>query len=114
MSEVKKILGFQFEPLRKPRIIRNNKPGSDSDSSWTTIESPDEELVDKIRFARCRKPVETWCKCENCKTMPTEDECTCCHELDSHQLLEIQGKKQRYAFRNIFKNFKFSREQIFA
>jgi len=95
MSEVKNILGFQFEPLRKPKIIRGDKPGSDSDSSWTTIEESEEEVAGEMRFARCREPVHIWCKCKNCQSMPTEDECTCCHELDSHQLFEIQGWKQK-------------------
>ena len=42
----KEILGFQFEPERSnPRIIRDNAPGSDSDSSWEDIEGVTGELL---------------------------------------------------------------------
>lgn len=87
--EIKNILGFQFEPRKKPKIIRQDRPGSDSDSSWTTVGSSDEE---EIRYVRCNKPAEIWCQCKRCETMATEDECLCCHELDVSQLFELQGK----------------------
>ena len=65
------ILGFRFEPMKKPRDIRSDKPGSDSNSSWI-IESSDEEFF-QIRF-----DVEilsgTWCKCRECQTIVIGDE----------------------------------------
>ena len=47
----KEILGFQFEPERNnPRIIRDNAPGSDSDSSWEDFEGVTGELMLDLAF----------------------------------------------------------------
>ena len=64
------ILGFQFEPMKKS-IIRSDKPGSDSDSSWA-IESSDDEFGQIL--ARCGKPAEHGVNVGNAKNIVTEDE----------------------------------------
>lgn len=85
LRQPKEILGFQFEPERNPRIIRDDAPGSDSDSSWEDFEG----FTGELRQARCQKPVEEWCSCNKCKPMQFEAECKCCHELDSASSFDI-------------------------
>ena len=80
------VQGFQFEPLKK-RISRSTN--SDSDSSWETCDDSD---GDTNLGTRLDEKVDSWCKCGNCVTMPTEQECLCCHELDSAKnIFDLQG-----------------------
>ena len=85
----KRILGFQFEPaIKNMRIVRENAPGSDSESDW----EPVSDIGSNVREARCRKPVENWCSCKKCESMPYEAECKCCHELQSADVFNLNGK----------------------
>ena len=77
----------------KNKPDKKDKPGSDSDLSWTTIKGSSfkgEEFWE-VRYPRCNKPVKTWFQCKFCENMPTEEECLCCHKLDASQLFVLQG-----------------------
>ena len=79
------IMGFQFEP----RIVRKDKPGDDSDSSWTTFDDSSED--EGSGENRCGKSIQYWCACGNCVPMPSEAESLCCSELEVHELPEYKG-----------------------
>ena len=36
-------------------------------------------------------PVEAWCKCGKCGLMSTELENSCCHELESAHIFDLEG-----------------------
>ncbi|XP_057290289.1 uncharacterized protein LOC130612978 [Hydractinia symbiolongicarpus] len=81
MSNRENVVGFQFEPIR-----RNAKPSTDSDSSW---ESSDEDTDQEEVASRVDVAVSMWCKCGNCKEIPSEAECLCCCELESANIFNL-------------------------
>ena len=83
------IIGYQFEP---------EKPNHDSssDDGWETYddENPneDEELVaEVISMSGLEQDVDTWCKCGQCKPMPTETESVCCRGLEATSYFDLNG-----------------------
>jgi len=78
-SEHATVLGFQFEPERK----QPQKPEYEDDAETTMIQLPAEARLDRA--------VTEWCQCQNCKAMPTEKECLCCHEVDEIKYFHLNG-----------------------
>ena len=79
----KTVLGFQFEPIKKTNA---------ADGSWQSYDegSSDDENLTKDLRKLCS--VSSWCDCKECVEMSTEQECLCCHELESAHLYELGGK----------------------
>ena len=77
--EERKILGFQFEPIKKKCELSKNS-------------SDDEELNNEKSVILTKNDVSEWCKCENCINMQTEKEKVCCCELQAEQMFELEGK----------------------
>ena len=81
------------------------KAGSDheSDEEWVdppgyeSDEDEEQEELDNTFYAninqdRLNKPVNEWCSCGGCVTMPSEQESVCCHE--SHFITPHRGDKK--------------------
>ena len=62
---------FQFEPTYLAEEIEK------MDIHDQSIEKEENSNDIESRVGR-----RDWCLCENCREMPTEDECYCCQELD--------------------------------
>lgn len=60
--------GFQFEPTYPP----GREPPIRDEGEEVVYNSPEFVRVGNTE----------WCDCENCSSLPTEDECECCLELD--------------------------------
>ena len=68
-----KISPYQFE----------SKNISNSESSWTTVNTDEEESDTEVEqnlaiLNRMAEEVSVWCKCSHCKTMPVNKEYLCC------------------------------------
>ena len=82
-NKSRKILGFQYEPVRR----RTKNDGAKSDSSWESCyeeDSGDDNEIDRTDLG-----TKTWCKCGKCVSIPTTTECLCCHELESAHLFDL-------------------------
>ena len=80
-SEATTILGFQFEPSygENERATLVNEPKENRD-----FEEP-QRIKEKNNLS-------SWCMCNNCRVMPTEEECTCCTGIDEIKYFKLQGR----------------------
>ena len=94
------VLPYQFEPEKKKHSKKGE--GDDSDDSWEDVES-ENDIVDETReneletnlttLNRIQLGVKVWCKCGECKTMPVNRECLCCHEIDDIKFKKLSDGK---------------------
>ena len=67
------VKGFQFEPELRDgaRKSPDYNEGSNDNSD-----------INDFHSSRLDMPDSSWCQCGQCKKMPKEIECLCCHEMD--------------------------------
>ena len=94
------VLPYQFEPVKKPRDKTKGAQNNDSDGEWEDVDEIEEvetsrdimatdALEEKLNVLnRLEADLSAWCRCSNCKVMPMNRECLCCHEID-----EIEQRK---------------------
>ena len=76
------VVGFQYEPLRS----------SDNQSQLDLYDDVDDVVDIESTLERNATNLSEWCKCGQCKAMPSEQECLCCDEIDAIKYFHLLGK----------------------
>ena len=86
-SQTFTVVGFQYEPARfdksQPQVgIYDDDDDKNDDTIYADTENN-----------RTATNLHEWCKCGQCKPMPSQKECLCCTEIDEVKYFHLIGKR---------------------